>query len=77
MTENATPKSDAKASAPELTIAEIRADGTAILELPDGRMFPASVKEGLAVRKGAKVSITSEGEGKDGVPIEATVTRVL
>ncbi len=77
MAEDTAPKTEVKTSAPELTIAEVRGDGTAILELPDGRMFPAVVKEGLAVRKHAKVQITSEGEDKDGVPTSAVVTKLL
>lgn len=60
----------------EYKIAELRDDGTAVVELPDGRVFVAEVKEGVELRKHAKVSLTNDGE-RDGVPTKAVITKVL
>jgi len=68
----------AAAPAPEYKIAEVREDGTAIIEMEDGRMFAAAgVAEGLELRKRAKVTLKHVETDKDGVPVDATVTKVL
>lgn len=61
---------------PEYKIAEVRADGTVIVQMEDGRMFPAEAKEGLALRKHAVVEISHDGTDKDGAPLAAKLVRV-
>lgn len=58
-------------------VAEIREDGTAIVELEDNRMVVARVKEGVEVKKGQTVTITSDGEDKGGAPTNVVVTKVV
>lgn len=63
---------------PEYKIAEVRKDGTAIIELEDGRMFAAAgVAEGVELRKHSKVALKFAEHGADGVPQDATITKVL
>lgn len=71
------PKPAPKSEPIEIKIAEVLSNGTAVLTLPDGRMFHAEVPEGLAVRKHAKVEIKSEGEDSEGVPLKAVLTRLV
>lgn len=59
-------------------LAEVRDDGTVIIELPDGRMFPAAgVADGVKTHKRAKVELTFDSLDKDGVPVGAIVSKVL
>lgn len=70
-------KTDAPAKADVLKIAEVREDGTAVVEMPDGRMFTASVKDGLeGVKRGAEVTIKSDKLDKHDVPVDAEVVKV-
>ena len=62
---------------PEFKIAERREDGTVIAQMEDGRMFPVAVAEGVELRKGSKVGLKFAESDKDGVPVDATVTKVL
>lgn len=62
----------------EFKVAEIREDGTAVLELGDGRMFLATVAEGLeGVRKRGTVLIKADGVGDDDVPINPVITKIV
>ncbi len=56
-------------------VVEVR-DGLAILDLGDGRMFPAEVGKVEDVKKHATVTIKNESINKDGVPVGATVFKV-
>lgn len=59
-----------------MKIVELRRDGTAVLQMEDGRVVPATVKEGLAVKKGQTATFKSEGEDKDGAPLGVLITSV-
>lgn len=59
----------------EFKVAELR-DGIAILEMEDGRVFPAEIKEGLELKKHAHVTVKYDEANKDDVPIGATVVKV-
>lgn len=53
----------------EFKVAERREDGTVVLLLDDGRMVPATVKDGVeGIRKGGTVTISAKGFSEDGVP---------
>ena len=74
-----TPRSDAPAAKPntEFKIAERREDGTVVLQLDEGRMVVAQVKEGVeGIRKGSTVNITADSFLEDGTPENPTVVRV-
>jgi hypothetical protein len=77
LTARAQQPDDPNAKAPEYRVAEIRDDTTAIVELEDGRMVPATFKEGTQLKKGDKVAIKSDGEDKGGAPLKVEITRVL
>lgn len=59
----------------EFKIVELR-DGVAIVEMEDGRMFPAGIAEGLELKRRDKVTLKIEETNKDGVPVGATITKV-
>lgn len=62
--------------ATEFKLAERREDGKAVLEMEDGRMFVADVKDGLdGLRKGGTVVISAASYTEDGVPEGANVIR--
>lgn len=53
----------------QLKVAEKREDGTVVLELEDGRMLVATVKDGVeGIRKGGMVNITAPSFLEDGSP---------
>lgn len=52
-------------------------EGTATLELDDGRVVHASVPENVKLKKGDKVAIKSDGEDAGGAPLNVEVVRVL
>lgn len=63
---------------PEYKVAEVREDGVAVLELGDGRMFPATVPADVeGVKKKATVTLADGDLDKEGVPVEAVITKVL
>ncbi|MGN6820573.1 MAG: hypothetical protein ACTHJR_18100 [Sphingomonas sp.] len=61
----------------EYKVVQKNDDNTVILELQDdsGRMIPAEVPEGIEVRKGSLVTITSDGEDESGAPLNAKVAK--
>jgi hypothetical protein len=62
----------------EFKVAEIREDGTVILELGDGRMFPATVAEGVeGVHKRGTVLVKADGLNDDKTPIGPVITKVV
>ena len=81
---NAPGKEDAPVKAPEapkpdegtFKVAELRNDG-AVIEMDDGRMFVAAIADGVELRKRNTVSLKFAERDKDGVPVDATVTKVL
>ncbi len=77
MTEPAKPAPAApveKTPKPVFKLAEIRDDGTAIVEDEAGRMFAAELKEGAErPRKGSFVELTYKELGPDGVPVEPKI----
>lgn len=74
-----TPASDTSASKniTELKVAEKREDGTVVLELEDGRMLVATLKDGVeGIRKGSTVNITADSFLEDGTPENPVVVKV-
>lgn len=62
----------------EFKLAEVRADGVAVVEMEDGRMFTATLPEGMdKPRKGAKLRLAHAGLDKEGVPEIAVIESVL
>ena len=55
-------KAKTKAEAPEFKIADIVEDGKVFVKLPDGRHVAATVKDGVEVKRHAKVKLTGDGE---------------
>lgn len=64
-------------TATEFKVAEKRDDGTVILQASDGRMFPATLKEGVeAPHKGSMVTIGAHELDGDGIPKTAEITKL-
>ncbi len=61
----------------EFKVAERREDGTIVLELSEGRMIVATVKDGVeGIRKGGTVNITADSFLEDGTPENPVVVKV-
>jgi len=61
----------------EFKIADVLDDGSVILELGDGRMFAATVKEGVeGIKRHATVTVKVEELDKHDVPVGAVVQKV-
>jgi len=58
----------------DFKVAEVREDGLVIVEMPDGRMFPVAVADGVEVKKRNAVKLKFTEVDKDGVPVDATLT---
>lgn len=76
MSDHATTIASTTPPTKEFKVAEVRDDGTVILQMEDGRMFPAEAKDGVDVNKRSTVFITNEGEDKDGTPLNAKIARI-
>jgi hypothetical protein len=61
----------------EFKVAEIREDGTIVLALNDGRMFPAAAKENVVVHKNATVRLAPGEFDKEGVPVKPVIASVV
>lgn len=71
-----TPTTSVPKAQTEFKVTDV-ADGTAFLELEDGRHIAATIKDGVdGVKRGAHVAITSDGLDKEGAPKDAVVTKV-
>lgn len=67
---------DAPKVGADFTVAEVREDGTVIVAMEDGRMFPAEAPEGVEVKKGNVVVLKSPEFDKHDVPKDAKIARV-
>jgi len=68
--------SGVKAPSPDAKVVEVRENGDHVIQIEDGRMFPAEVKDGVQVRKGTKVEFTSDPDTGNG-PQGAVITKAL
>jgi hypothetical protein len=76
MTDAPTPTTSAPKAQTEFKVTDV-SENTAFLELDDGRHIQATIKDGVeGVKRGARVTITSDGLDKEGAPKDAVVTKV-
>jgi len=67
-----------KPSPAQFKVAEVRDDGDVVLELGDGRVFLATVKDGVeGVKKHATVTVKVEELDKHDVPVGAVIQKVV